>query len=234
MKLISKPALAAGIAMAVASAPACAQVNGIAVTDIAVAVASTQSLQTGLQQIGTTYAAQITQLEQLETQRQQLLQTLDTNGDGQIDEAEQATLTETNPTVQQVGQIDQQIAQAQTPLQLARIYVVSQVAAQYSAALQQVISDRNIQIVLSPEAVAYAPEAADITEAVATALYARVPTVNIVPPQGWQPSQAAMQLNQQVQQVFAIARAQQQAAQQAQGAAAPNAAGSPVTAPEGR
>lgn len=234
MKLISKPALAAGIAMAVASAPACAQVNGIAVTDIAVAVASTQSLQTGLQQIGTTYAAQIAQLEQLETQRQQLLQTLDTNGDGQIDEAEQATLTETNPTVQQVGQIDQQIAQAQTPLQLARIYVVSQVAAQYSAALQQVISDRNIQIVLSPEAVAYAPEAADITEAVATALYARVPTVNIVPPQGWQPSQAAMQLNQQVQQVFAIARAQQQAAQQAQGAAAPNAAGSPVTAPEGR
>ncbi len=226
IKTFIKPALAAAIIPAIAMAvPATAQVNGMAVTEPAVAVASSQALQTAFQQIGTTYAAQITQLDTLSAQRTQLLQTLDTNSDGQLDETEQAGLTETNPTVQQVNAIDAQIATAQTPIQAARLYVVSQVGQQYAAAVQQVISDRSIQIMLSPEAIVFAADGMDVTPLVVTALNTRLPSVSITAPAGWEPSQATVNLYQQVQQVFAIARQQQQAAGAAGAAAAPAAEG---------
>jgi Skp family chaperone for outer membrane proteins len=221
IKSFIKPALAAAFVPALAIAvPAAAQVNGMAVTEPAVAVASSQALQSGFQQIATTYAAQITQRDQLSAQRNQLLQTLDTNGDGQVDEAEQATLTADNPTVVQINTLDDQINAAQAPIQLAQAYVVSQLGQQYGAAVQQVITDRSIQVLLSPEAVVYAADGMDVTQFVVTALNARVPSVTITPPAGWQPNQAIVNLYQQVQQVFAIARQQQQAAG-ANGAAAP-------------
>ena len=218
---IFKPVLATALVSTLAlAAPAMAQVNGMAVVEPAVAVASTQALQTGFQQVGTTFAAQITQLDTLNAQRTALLQTLDTNGNGQLDEAEQATLTETNPTVVQVNTIDQQIAAAQEPVQLARLYVLSQVAAQYAPAVQQIIADRSIQVMLSPEAIVYAADGMDVTPLVVTALNTRVPAVTATPPAGWQPNQAIVNLYQQVQQVFAIAR-QQQAAAAAAGTGAP-------------
>lgn len=220
-KSFIKPALAAAIVPALALAvPAVAQVNGIAVTEPAVAVASSQALQAGFQQVTTTYAAQITQRDQLSAQRNQLLATLDTNGDGQVDEAEQATLTADNPTVVQINTLEEQINAAQAPIQLAQAYVVSQLGQQYGAAVQQVITDRSIQVLLSPEAVVFAADGMDVTPLVVTALNARVPTVTATPPAGWQPNQAIVNLYQQVQQVFAIARQQQQAAG-AEGAAAP-------------
>ena len=223
---IFKPVLATALVSSLALAvPAMAQINGMAVVEPAVAVASTQALQTGFQQVGTAFAPQIAQLDTLNAQRTALLQTLDTNGNGQLEEAEQATLTETNPTVVQVNTIDQQIAAAQEPVQLARLYVLSQVAAQYAPAVQQVIADRAIQVMLSPEAIVFATEGMDVTPLVVTALNARVPAVTTAPPAGWQPNQAIVNLYQQVQQVFAIARSQQQ---QAAGAAA----GAPAT--EGR
>lgn len=220
-KMSFKAALvAAALPAAVLASPAAAQINGMAVTEPAVAVASSTALQTGFQQVGTTYAAQIQQIEQLGQQRQQLIQTLDTNQNGQLDEAEQAALTETNPTVVQINTIDQQINTAQAPIQLARLFVVSQVAQQYAAAVQQVIADRSIQVMLSPEAIVYAADGMDVTQLVAAALNARVPSVTITPPAGFQPNEAVVNLYQQVQQVFAMARAQQQAAA-ANGAAQP-------------
>lgn len=212
-KSLLKPALAAGIAMAAISAPASAQVNGMAVAEASVAVASSNALQSGFQQIGTQYASQITQLEQYNTQRTQLLQTLDTNGDGQLDETEAAVTSDANnPTVRQLQTLEQQISTTQAPIQLARLFVVQQVGAQYTAAVQQVISDKSIQIMLSPEAIIYAPESADVTQAVAEALNTRLPSVTITPPANWQPNQATVNLYQQVQQVFAIAARQQQSA----------------------
>ena len=212
MKKLFAPALA-GIALAAMPVASQAQVNGMAVAEAAVAVAGSQPLQNGYQQIGTTYQAQITALEQYQTQRQQLLQQLDTNGDGSLDEAEQAVVEDTsNPVVQQLAALENNINTVQAPIQMARLYVLSQVAEQYAPAVEQVISDRQIQIMLAPEAIVYAPDAANVTELVSQAINARLPSVSITPPQGWQPNQATVNLYQQVQQVFAIARAQQQAA----------------------
>ncbi len=197
------------------TAPAAAQVNGIATADTAVAVARTQALQTGFQQISTQYEGQRPALEQAQQSRQTLVQQLDTNTDGQLSETEVSAAPPA--TVQSIQGLEQQIAQIQGPIQRARVYVVSQIAQQYSAAVQQVISDRSIQILITPEAIVYAPEAADVTEAVAQALNARVPSVQITPPDDFQPTQATVQLFQQIQQLLVLSAMQQQ--QQQQGAA---------------
>ena len=213
MKSLFKPALAAGIAPIIAisalSAPAAAQVNGIAVHDRALVIASSQALQAGFQQIGTTFQAVNTQVQQLAEQRVALLRSLDTNGNGQLEESE---VVETNPVVQQVGGIDQQIQAARAPIQMAQLYVVSQVGQQYGPAVQQVISDRSITLMLSPDTVVWSSPEMNVTEQIVTALNTRLPSVSITPPADWQPTQAAAGLLQEVQQVFELYR-QAQAAQ---------------------
>lgn len=220
---LSKMALSAAAAIAGVSLalPATAQVNGIATADISTAVAASQAFQSGYQQVATQYAAQRTTIDQRTQQRQALIQTFDTNGDGQLDQAEQAaTQDPNNATVQQIQAIDQEVATLQQPINLARIYIVQQVAQQYSAAMQQVISDNNIQFVVAPDSLIYAAEGSDVTGSVIDVLNTRVPAVAVVPPADWQPTEAAVNLFQQVQQLLMIAAAQQQqaaaAAQQAE------------------
>jgi len=201
------------------AAPASAQINGIATADTAAAVAGTQALQTGYQQIATQYEAQRQTLDQRQQSRTQLAQQLDTNSDGQLDDAEAAAAPEA--TVQQIQALDQEIAQIQAPIQRARVYVVSQLAQQYAPAAQQVISDRSIQILISPEAIIYAPETANVTPAITQALNTRVPQASVDVPQDWQPTQATVNLFQQVQQLLVLSAMQQQQAQQQGQAPAP-------------
>lgn len=213
MKALSNTAFAAALAAGAfaLATPAAAQVNGIATADLSLAVANSQAFQTGYQQIATTYQAQRTTIDQRNQQRQQLIQTFDVNGDGQLDQTEyDATQDPNNTTVQQIQVIDQELATLQQPINRARVYVVQQVAQQYSAALQQVIADRSIQMVISPEALVYAPEAADVTGSVVEQLNTRVPAVTTTPPADWQPTEAAVNLFQQIQQILVMA-AQQQA-----------------------
>ena len=227
MKNLVKTSTAAALAIAGAglAVPAAAQVNGIATVDINYAVANSSAFQTGYQQIATQYQAQRTTIEQRQQQRQQLIVTFDTNSDGQLDQAEQAaTQDPNNATVQQIQAIDQEIATLQNPINRARVYVVQQIAQQYSAAVQQVITDQNISFVLAPESLFYAPENADITTAVTTALNSRVPSVQITPPADWQPSEAAVGLFQSIQQILMMAAMQQQ-----QAAAATQPAAAPAT-----
>ncbi|WP_340586376.1 OmpH family outer membrane protein [Erythrobacter alti] len=229
MKSMIKPALAAAFAATALAAPAMstpamAQVNGIATADLPIAVAQSQAFQTGYQQIATQYQANRTTIDQRQQQRQQLIQTFDTNGNGQLDAAEQPALQDpNNTTVQQIQAIDQEIATLQQPINLARVYVVSQIASQYSAALQQVASDRNIQIILQPDAIIYAPDAVNITSHVVTALNTRMPAAQIVPAADYQPSEGAVQLFQQIQQILMISAMQQQ--QAAAGQQAPASTG---------
>jgi len=218
MKSMIKPALAAAFAATALAAPAMstpamAQVSGIATADLPIAVAQSQAFQSGYQQISTQYEAQRTTIQQRQQQRQQLIQTFDTNSDGQLDATEQAaTQDPNNVTVQQIQAIDQEVATLQQPINLARVYVVSQIAGQYSAALQQVVSDNNIQFVLQPEALIYSPEAANVTSQVVTALNTRLPAAQIIPPADYQPTEGAVQLFQQIQQILMISAMQQQQA----------------------
>ena len=215
MKLITKTLVAASLAgAAVAAAPLAAQVSGnMAVVNAPVVIAGSNALGTGYQQIGTTYAAQITQIQQKQQQAQTLLKQLDTNNDGNLDEAEQQK-AQTAPQAQQIQTLEREINQLSNQIDTARVYVIQQILAEYGNALQTVTSADNIQIVLSPDAVAFANPASNINPKVVTALNARLPSVQITPPQGYQPSQQAVNVFQQVQQVLLIAQARQQASAQ--------------------
>ncbi len=219
--LLSFTALALAATLA---APAAAQVNGVGVTDPAIAIASSQALQTAYQQIGTTYAAQRTQLEQLQGQRDALVRQFDTNGDGQMSEAEQQAAQANTTAVQQLQTLDQTIQQTQAPIQLARIYAIEQIAMQYAAAVQNVVTANNVSLILTPSSVVYAADAVDVTDEIVAQLNTLVPTVSTSVPAGWQPQRQSVTLFQEVQQMLLTAAAQQAAAQQQQGAAAPQPA----------
>jgi Skp family chaperone for outer membrane proteins len=233
--LTSATALALGAALSV---PASAQVSGIGVAEPAIIVAGSQALSGAYTQISTMYAAQRTQLDQLDQQRVALIKKFDTNNDGQLNQTEQqAAQVETNPTRKQLVTLEQQINTIQAPINLAAAYAVSQIAQQLGAAVQQVVSAGNVQLILPSNEVLYAADAANLNQKIATALNARVPRVSITPPTGWQPDQSTVQLFQDVQQVRLAAAQQMAAQQQQQGAATPAAqpgAKAPATPVKGR
>ena len=227
-RLLSISALALGAAAI--AVPASAQVSGIGVAEPAIVVAGSQALSGAYTQIGTTYQAQRTQLDQLDQQRLTLIKKFDTNNDGKIDQAEQkAAQADNNPTRKQLETLDTQINQVQAPINLAAAYAVSQIAQQLGAAVQQVVSQGNVQLILPSSEVLYAADAANLNQKVTTALNSRLPQVSISPPAGWQPDQATIQLFQDVQQVR-LAAAQAQARQQQAGASPAQTPATPAPA----
>ena len=214
-------AMSLAAASALAALPAAAQVSGVAVTDPAIAIAGAQARQTGYQQISTTFQAQLTQMEQVQQQRAGLLRQFDTNGDGQLTEQEQTAAQANTAVIQQIQGLDQQIATIQQPITQARVYVIEQLLMQYSAALQQVTTQNNLQLVLNPNGVVWAADAVDITQRVTAALNQLAPTVSTTVPQGWQPNRQSVALYQEVQDILVSVAVQQAQAQQAQGQAAP-------------
>jgi Skp family chaperone for outer membrane proteins len=215
---------------AIAPLPAAAQVAGIATTSPEIVIARAAARNTGYQQIGTQYAAQITQIGTLRNEVQTLLKSMDTNNDNQLSDAERNAKP---AVVTQIQQKEQQINTVARPITIAQAYVLDQLAREYEAARQQVITAKRIQIMLSPDAIQWAPPAVDVTNDIVNALNTRKPTVTIAVPAGWQPSQQILQLQQSIQQVL-LAAAQQQAAQQPaaqQPAAQQPAAQQPATQP---
>lgn len=217
MKFFAKSLASASLAAAVfAAAPVSAQVQGnIAVVNTPLAIAQTNALRTAFQQVGTTYQAQITTIQQRQQQIETLLTQLDTNSDGGLDEAEQAAAQST-PQWQQIQQIEQEVGQLTNQIDLARVYALEQILRQYSPALQQVVAQNQVQMVITPDAVIYSVPAADMTTKVVAALNTAVPSVQTTPPAGWQPSRQSVSVYQQVQQIFAIAQQQAQAQAQQQ------------------
>jgi Skp family chaperone for outer membrane proteins len=215
-----KKLLCAGAALALSAAlaaPAAAQVNGVGVTDPAIVVASSTALQAAYQQIGTTFTAQRTQLDQQQQQLSTLLRPFDTNGDGQLDDSERATLQGNASVSQQAQTLEQTISQTQQPIIAARVYAIEQIAQQLNPAVQSVVSSKGVSIILSPQAVVYVSEAVDLTDEIVAALNQAVPAVSTAVPQGWQPQRSSVDLYQQVQQLLlasAVQQAQAQAAQQ--------------------
>jgi Skp family chaperone for outer membrane proteins len=217
MKSLIKSALGAGIALAtIASVPASAQVNGIATSRTAIAIAQSQALQTGYTAINQTYAAQLTLLQTLTTEIGQLETQLDTNQDGNITEAEASA----NPTVvQQLQAKQQQVDLALQPILVAELYVVEQLLNDYGNARSQVIADNQIALMIAPEAMQYTPEGADVTDKITAVINTRLPAVTTAVPAGWQPRQQTVTMHSNIQQLLVI-QAQFQAAQAQQAAAA--------------
>ena len=206
---------------ALVAVPAAAQVNGIGVADPAIAVAGSQALQTAYNQIGTTFQAQRTQLEQLQQQRAGLIRQFDTDNDGQLSQEEQTAAQANTAVVQQVNGLDQQINTIQQPITLARVYVIEQLGQQLSNAVQAVVQANNVQLLLNPSAALYMADPVEMTDEIMAQLNQTVPTVSTAVPQGWQPQQQSVNLFQQVQEILLTVAQQQAAAAQQPAAATP-------------
>ncbi|WPZ05051.1 OmpH family outer membrane protein [Blastomonas marina] len=214
MKFKALTAALALTAGAAAATPAAAQVQGsIAIVNAPAAVAQTQAFQSAYQQIAATYQTQRTTIQERQQQQNTLLQQLDTNSDGNLDENEQRAAQGT-PQAQQYAQLDQEIAGLQNQIDRARVYAVEQILRQYSTTVQQIVTQDGVAVLLSPDSVLYAQQGADITPKVVTAINTALPSVQTAIPADWQPSRQAVAVFQQVQQLLMAAA--QQAAQQQQ------------------
>jgi len=226
MKRFSKTLASAGLAVCalaaaattITAAPAAAQVQGrIATADIPRAIIGTSALQNAYSQIGTTYAAQIEQRQAKQQELSTLLQPFDTNGNGQLEDAE-VPAVQAAANFAQIQTLEGEVAAITNQVNAARVYAVEQILAQYPAALTEVTTQQQIVAVLLPETLQFAADGADITQQITTSLNAKVPSVQIVPPANYRPSRNAAQIFQEIQQTLLTAQLiqQQQAAQQQQ------------------
>ncbi len=218
MTILAKLIAPAGLALcALAALPAHAQVEGrMATVDISRTIIGTTAFQTAYEQVNTTYSQQNDLRRAKAQERQTLLQTFDTNGDKQVDDAELAA-KQNSPDFAKLQTLEQEIQALNNQIDGARVYAIEQIIVQYAAALQDVTTRQQIKMVIDPSTLLFAAPEADITEQVTTALNTKVPSVGIVPPAGWQPSREGAQLYQEIQQRLMTAQLIQQRQQQQQG-----------------
>lgn len=228
MKMLTKPALAAGIALAtlvspVAVAPAAAQqVAGIAVVNAPLVIANSTAYKTAQQQRQVTYKAQI---DQAQARRQAIAASLkplydkfDADSKAANAAQNQASLQQQAATIQQIEQNGQrELQQILRPVSLSQAYVEEQLTDQIGTAVQNAAKKKNITMVIGPDNVLYATAEYNLNQAVLDELNALVPSVNVVPPDGWLPREVREQ------------QAQAQAAAQAQQATQPAAGSAPVS-----
>lgn len=207
-KILSTVALATA---ALVATPASAQVMGIATSSPEVVIVRSKARIAAYQQIEQQYAAQFQQVRTLRQEIATLQQSLDTNKDGQLSQPE----VQANPSVvQQIQQKEQAMQTATQPIVLAQTYAIEQLINDYANVQQQVVTEKKIQLLLTPEAIQWAPETVNVTDALVAVIDQRLPTVQITPPAGWRPRQDSLQTQQTVGQVL-LQVAQQQQAQQA-------------------
>lgn len=196
MNTLSKLLLAGAIvAPAVIAITAPASAQSVAVLDPNAAVANSNAWKTAAQTIQTTYKTQIAQTEA----RQQTLSAgiktaataLDTNHDGQLSQAEQ----QANPNGLQALQAKQRSAQQELarlsePFTRAKDYALEQITGHEDEAVQNVVKQRRITVLLRPEATFVADPSADVTSAVTAELDRLITApVSVTPPANWKPGQ---------------------------------------------
>ncbi|MBN8818059.1 MAG: OmpH family outer membrane protein [Sphingomonas sp.] len=195
--ILSAVALATVSVSALAvSAPAAAQVKqAIAVVNVEQAIGQSAAAQTAGQQMQVTYKANIDQVNARQTalqtelkQKQDALQAAVTAAGQNPPPAKQTELQTQYAALQKRAQEAQaELQQLGQPLELARAYALEQIGAKLDEAMRAVMTKNKIDLLLkSGAAEAYAP-GADVTNLLVQELNALVPTVGIVPPQGWRP-----------------------------------------------
>ncbi len=216
MTLLAKFFAPAGFAFAALAAfPAQAQVEGrIATVDISRTIIGTNAFQAAFEQVSQTYTQQNEMRRTKAQERQTLLQTFDSNGDKQVDDAELAA-KQNSADFTKLQTLEQEIQALNNQIDGARVYAVEQIIAQYPAALQEVTTSQQIKLVIDPASLQFAVPEADVTQQVITALNAKVASVGVVPPTGWQPSREGVQVYQEIQQRLIAAQMAQQQQQQA-------------------
>lgn len=235
--------LAAPAALAIA-APAHAQVAGIAYASPTTVVGKSKAFAAARQQIETTYKSAFDQMEQRRTalanEVKPLVAQIDTNKDGNVSDDElKAAQNAKNPAIDKIrtAQTNAQndLGKLSNPAARSELFAIESVLRQFEAAQLRVVNARKISVVLSPEVFMYAPDSADISDAIVAEIDKVAPTVSIQPPAEWQPSRDTQQIQQQLAQIAQLrayqAAAQAQQQQRPAGAAPAAPAGARPAAP---
>jgi Skp family chaperone for outer membrane proteins len=202
--------LLAATAMAVATlsvspmlaAPAAAQSKtGIAVGDVRVAAAKSTAFTVAMQQIETTYKAQIdardARAQTLQAELNVLVarfneeQRKPTQNRPALEAAAKAVQDKRAAANTEVGQLGQQV-------DLAVAYVEDQISVRMNEAIRAAMKRLKVDLLLNPDAVLAREANVDITDAIVADLNAILPNVGIVPPAGYQPGQLVQAKNQEM------------------------------------
>ncbi len=184
---------AAALAQAPAAQPAPAPVASApaypAIADFAAAVRSSNAYQAAARQIQTQYKAQIdaynarSQPLQAELQRSaQEIRTLQQNNTAE------ATVNQRIQAFQTRQQaIQTELAPLAAPFERPLAYAEEQITARLDQATRNAMTAKRVNILIRPEAVAFAMPTSNITADITQQLNALVPTASIAVPANWQP-----------------------------------------------
>lgn len=221
MKTLLKSALAAGLALGTLAAPAAiapvaAQTvaPGIGIVNVPAVVVNSAAYKLAEQQRPVTYKQFYDQAQQRGQQIEAQLQPLynEARTIQQSANPDRARLQQLAGQIQQIEAAGQrELQQILAPAILSQAYVEEQINAQLPAAIQAAASARGITLVMSPENVLYAASGYNLNQAVLAELDRLLPSVQIVPPEGWVPAE----MRQQQAQAQAAQQGQQPAAQPA-------------------
>jgi Skp family chaperone for outer membrane proteins len=219
MKRMFTPALAAGLALAVAapvavvSTPAAAQaVKGIAVVNVPAVIANSNAYKAAEQQRPTTYKAQYDSAYAKRTELQNQIKPLvdKFNADRAAANPNQQSLQQQAATIQQLEQNgNRELQQLLAPVALSQAYVQEQLSDKLPTAIENAAKKKGVSLVISPDNILYADAAYNLNQDVLNELNTLLPSAQLVPPQGWLPRELREQ------------QEQQQAAGQQQAPAAP-------------
>jgi Skp family chaperone for outer membrane proteins len=181
---------AAALAAAIIPAAANAQATSVAVANLDQAVERSNAFVLAVNQIKTTYKAQIDAFDARSKALNAEMQPAVTafQAAQKVPNANQQALQTQYTQLQTRQQAAQRELQGlYTPIGRAQAYAEEQVVAKLDPALKAAMNAKRVGLVLQPQAtVSYQP-VADITNDVIAQLNLLVTQVGIVPPQGWNP-----------------------------------------------
>ena len=183
--------LAAAFTAPAAFAANAAQAQAVAVADPQAAMENTKAFQAAAATIRTTYASAITQLQTRQTAIQAELAPLVTKFQAdQRANVPQATLQAEATAIQtRENAARQELGGISAPIQRAQAYALEQIQPKLADAVTAAMKARGVTLLLKPEGAYVIQPASDLTPAITTQLDAVVPSVNAVPPAGYQPGQ---------------------------------------------
>lgn len=200
MKTLIKAVALSATAIAastVATAPAFAQSRtaapaapSVATANIDGAIQGTTAFTAAVTQIQTSYAPQIqnraTRAQALQTELQTLGATVQAE---QARQPQNATALQNAITAYRTRETaaQQELQQLSAPIELAVTYVREQITLKLQDAVNAVTTARRIDMLVNSDAVFWNNANADLTQAITAELNRLVPSVQAVPPAGYQP-----------------------------------------------
>jgi len=192
----SQAAMAAPAAPAAkpAAAPVAAGVNGVAVANLDAVVANSLAFKKAQADREVTYKPQLDAAKAKEAALNAQIKPIvdkfqkDRAAPGANVNALAAAAQQQVQAIQEQGKAE--IEKIVEPVRLSDAYVLEQIMEKRAAAVQTAMSKAGVTLLLNPEAILAATNAYNLNQQILTELNTSLPSVQIVPPAGWQPREA--------------------------------------------